>query len=120
MKAHVELLGWIDVIAGVLLALAALFVFVVLIALEPVTGDQQAAAILRIVATMTAAFVLVFAVPTLAAGIGLLKFKRWARVLALIMGVLALFSFPIGTIIAIYAFWVLTNDESRKLLHMDA
>ena len=49
-------------------------------------------------------------------GIGLLKRKPWARVLALVVAVFALFSFPIGTIIAIYSFWVLTREETQQLL----
>lgn len=48
--------------------------------------------------------------------IGLLKYKSWARILTLILGVFALFSFPIGTLIAVYTFWVLTNEEAAKLL----
>ena len=39
--------------------------------------------------------------------------KPWARVLALFVAIFALFSFPIGTIIAIYSFWVLTREESQ-------
>jgi len=50
------------------------------------------------------------------AGISLLKQKAWARLLTLILGILALFNFPIGTLIAIYTFWVLTSDETTKLL----
>src|SRR6516162_8233943 len=49
-----------------------------------------------------------------AAGVGLLQYKSWARVLAIIMAVLLVFHFPIGTVIAIYAFWVLFSEEGQQ------
>ena len=49
-----------------------------------------------------------------AAGVGLLQYRSWARVLAIIMSVFLLFHFPIGTVIAIYAFWVLFSREGQE------
>ena len=49
------------------------------------------------------------------AGIGLLKFQQWARILALVLAVLHVLSFPIGTALAIYAFWVLLKPETTPL-----
>jgi hypothetical protein len=48
-----------------------------------------------------------------AAGVGLLQYRSWARTLAIIAAVLLLFHFPIGTIIAVYAFWVLLSQEGQ-------
>jgi hypothetical protein len=50
----------------------------------------------------------------IAAGIGLLQYRDWARTLAIIMAVLLLFHFPIGTAVAIYAFWVLFSREGEE------
>ena len=64
-----------------------------------------------------------------AAGVGLLQHKSWGRVLAIIMSIVMLFKFPIGTAIGIYALWVLFShvrttkgiDEEQFLLyHLDA
>ena len=49
-----------------------------------------------------------------AAGIGLLQYRSWGRILAIIMSILILFKFPLGTAIAIYAFWVLFSEEGRE------
>lgn len=46
------------------------------------------------------------AIPALVAGIGFLQEKDWAKVLALIVGIIYLLFFPIGTIIGIYAIWL--------------
>ena len=64
---------------------------------------------------MTAVF-LAIGIPSLVAGIGLLKQKGWARIVAIILALLALTSFPIGTAAGIYTLWVLTRIEADQLL----
>ena len=49
-----------------------------------------------------------------AAGVGLLEYRSWARVFAIVMAVFLVFHFPIGTAIAVYAFWVLFSQEGQK------
>jgi hypothetical protein len=44
-------------------------------------------------------------------GIGLLKYREWARVLALVLAAFMLIGFPFGTAMGIYAFWVLLSNE---------
>ena len=44
-------------------------------------------------------------------GIGLMQHAPWARIVALILGVLALFHFPLGTALGVYTLWVLLADE---------
>lgn len=48
------------------------------------------------------------------AGWGLLERQSWARILALILGFLSLFHFPIGTVLGIYTLWVLLPAESAR------
>jgi hypothetical protein len=45
-------------------------------------------------------------------GIGLLRRERWARPLALVVGVLALLKIPFGTALGIYTLWVLVPAQS--------
>lgn len=49
---------------------------------------------------------MILALPALISGFGLYNNKGWARGLALIIGILALFNFPIGTAMGIYTIWV--------------
>jgi hypothetical protein len=42
------------------------------------------------------------------------QYRSWGRMLAIIMAVLLLFHFPIGTAFAIYAFWVLFSQEGQE------
>jgi len=115
MKTHVELLAWINIVSGVLAVLAGLIVFVVLMGSGVLSGDWRAMGILSIIAVAITAFMFVLAAPSIVAGIGLLKRKEWARFLTLILSCMAVFNFPVGTAIAVYAFWVLLNDETAPL-----
>jgi len=49
-----------------------------------------------------------------AAGIGLLKYRDWARVLTLILAGFMLVAFPFGTALGIYAFWVLLSTDGSS------
>jgi len=46
-------------------------------------------------------------------GWGLLQREEWARVVALVMGFIALLSVPVGTALGIYTLWVLLPSESE-------
>lgn len=67
--------------------------------------------------------VLLFATAVLGflAGWGLLNYRPWARMLAVVLGVVALIHFPFGTALGIYTLWVLLPMESereyRRLAH---
>jgi hypothetical protein len=45
-------------------------------------------------------------------GIGLLRRERWARLLAIVVSILTLIKFPIGTALSIYTLWVLVPARS--------
>ncbi len=42
---------------------------------------------------------------------GLTQCRPWARIVAIILGVLALFHPPVGTALGVYTLWVLLSDE---------
>ena len=54
-------------------------------------------------------------VPTVIGGIGLLKFREWARILLIVMSALNLINIPFGTALGIYGLWTLLNDGTRVL-----
>ena len=115
MKTHVDLLAWLNIASGVLSIFAGLIVFVVLVGSGLISGDWRAMSILGIIAITVTTFMFVLAAPSIVAGIGLLKRKEWARILTLILSCIAVFNFPVGTAIAVYAFWVLMNSETAPL-----
>jgi hypothetical protein len=54
-------------------------------------------------------------IPSIIAGVGLLNNQGWALIMALILGCLKLFSFPIGTAIGIYAIWVYVESNKETV-----
>lgn len=46
-------------------------------------------------------------------GWGLWNLKSWARIVAIILGILSLFNFPIGTIIGIVVLWYLFKTDIK-------
>jgi len=58
---------------------------------------------------------LILSLPGIIAGVGLLKFRPWARIVAIILGALHLLSFPFGTALGVYTLIVLLNPETVAL-----
>ncbi|HYX71969.1 MAG TPA: hypothetical protein VE732_04305 [Nitrososphaera sp.] len=46
---------------------------------------------------------------------GMIRRRRWARVLALITTVFYVWLFPLGTLLAIYIWWFLHSDGAKQL-----
>jgi len=53
-------------------------------------------------------------IPSLAGGIGLLRKKRWARILIIFLSVELLVAFPIGTLLGAYGLWTLLKAETES------
>jgi hypothetical protein len=56
---------------------------------------------------------LMVATPSVAAGVGLLRYRSWGRVLTLVLSFLRLLEFPFGTATAVYSFWVLLSRGGK-------
>jgi glycerol uptake facilitator-like aquaporin len=48
-------------------------------------------------------------------GFGLLKARRWGRILAFVLSVVYVWVFPLGTLLAIYTVWFLQSEGARQL-----
>lgn len=51
----------------------------------------------------------------LAAGLGLLRLKNWARILAIVLAIFTLLGFPIGTVIGALIIWYLWKPEVKEV-----
>ena len=54
-------------------------------------------------------------VPCIVAGWGLLKHRRWARIIGIVVAALSLVRFPLGTAFGVYALWVLLSKRTEAL-----
>lgn len=115
METHIKILGWLFIIMNALGLFIALIVFLIVGGAGLASGDRTAIIITSTVAIVVALTLLVLSLPGLVAGFGLLKFKPWARILALVLGILNLPFFPTGTILGVYSLIVLLDDEATRL-----
>lgn len=58
----------------------------------------------------------IMSIPSIIAGWGLSQHKSWARILTIILAILSLPQFPVGTAIGVYALVILFNEESKRIL----
>jgi hypothetical protein len=116
MKKHIELLGILYLVYSGLALIVAAFCFMLMSGIGFLAHDAVAMGILGTIGMIICIVITVLAVPGIIAGIGLLKMKAWARIVAIIVGCLNLLHFPFGTALGVYTLWVLLNNESRTLL----
>jgi hypothetical protein len=112
LEQHVPILGWLHIVANAFFLLIGGFVFLLLTTVGAISGDPDAVAILSVVGLFVGGLLLLIGLPGIVAGWGLLKRKPWSRILALVVGILGLVNFPIGTAIGVYTLWVLLHPES--------
>ena len=117
MKQHINVVGALCIGLGALGVVLAIIAFVVLAGIGLLLVEElDALPILTFIAVIAAGFLLIISVPDIIGGIGLVKRQSWARILVLILSVLKLINFPLGTIVGVYSIWVLMQDEAVQML----
>lgn len=117
MDSHKRILGFIFTITSILSILTALLLNIFFSALwtfvlsQADAGDALPLEFVSLIFEYIPWIIIIFSVPSLIAGIGLLNKASWAMTLALILGCLKLISFPIGTAIGVYAIWIYLEDQ---------
>lgn len=114
MDTHVKVIGWLYISMGIFGILTGGLVFLIVLAGGLFSGDQTAITVTGIVAASVAGLLFLISAPGIIAGLGLLAYKAWARILALILGILNLPGFPLGTILGVYTLYVLLDDDTTR------
>ena len=70
--------------------------------------------VLTLVGTTVGLLMAALGLPGVIAGYGLLTRKPWARILAIVVGILNLVNVPVGTAIGLYTLWVLTQPAATE------
>ena len=121
MRTHVKVLGVLQILFGafsLLMALGGGVGLSLLGGFVESSGEPDAetgAAVLSLVAVAIAMFFGFVGALGVTCGIGVLTFKSWARILAIVTSALSLFSIPFGTMVGVYGLWVLFNKETEAL-----
>ncbi len=114
LEIHIPVLGWLYVIANALFLLAGVISLILLGGIGLFVDDPVAARILILVGSVTLILCAFLTLPGIIAGLGLVARKPWARILAMVIGFLSLTAFPVGTILGLYAFYVLLQDTAHE------
>jgi hypothetical protein len=124
MQQHVKVLAILHIAFGGLGILAALIVLAVMggiagiVHLSDTSSDGVlGGAIVGLIGAAIFFIVVVISLPGLIAGIGLLSFQPWARILTIILSVLELPAFPFHTALGVYGLWVLLSNEGAALFN---
>jgi hypothetical protein len=122
MAQHVKILGVLHVIFGGLGVLAAITVLLIFGGISAVVGlsdhssdSLTAIPILSAIGGFVFILVMALSLPGLIIGIGLIKFRPWARMAAIILSAFDLLSIPFGTALGVYGLWVLLNRETEQM-----
>ncbi len=117
LQLHIPITAWLLIVGNAIFLLVAIFIFMLLSGIGVSVRDPEATPILLTVGMFVGALLGLFALPGLVAGFGLLARKSWARILAIVVAILGLLNFPIGTLISLYVIWVLLQEEAGRYFH---
>ena len=120
MDTHVKVLAVLYIVFGALGSLAGLSLMAVLsvIGAAGAASDPDAwiaLPVLGLTGAALGAFMLMLSLPGIIAGVGLLKYRPWARILTIVLSALNLMNIPFGTILGVYGLWVMLSDAGSRL-----
>jgi hypothetical protein len=118
MKIHVRIVAALRIFSGGVGIIASVGIFVLFVAFGLLggmtTGDEEAYA-LAFIGPIIGLAVFILSLPELIGGLGLLKMRGWGRILVIIVSIVGLVQFPLGTAVGIYSIWVLFHQDTIKL-----
>ena len=122
MEQHVKILGALHIVfgsLGLLLALGMLVLFGGIAGLVGATdysgNGHFAVPVIGAVGGLVFFVLVALSLPGVIAGIGLLQFRTWARILTNVLSEFDLIHVPFGTALGIYGLWVLLSQGSERL-----
>jgi predicted nucleic acid-binding Zn ribbon protein len=112
VQSHLHLLGILWMAFAAFDTVGAVVLYVIA---NTLFAQAERSAFLRPLLSVIAILLLAKAALGFIAGWGLLQREKWARVLALVMGFVLLFTnIPFGTALGVYTMWVLMSAESES------
>jgi hypothetical protein len=121
MQTHVKILAILHIVFGALGVLIGLGIFAFfggIAGLIHMDQDPDAAFVVPMMGAIggfVLIVVLALSIPGIIAGIGLLSYQPWARILTIVLSVVDLISIPFGTALGIYGLWILFSPDGVRL-----
>ena len=123
MEQHVKVLGVLYIVLGTLgivAALVCLLIFggvagIIGVAAQEEPDARIAVPIVGAIGVGLFLFLIAVSLPGIIAGVGLLRFRPWARIVTIVLSALNLMNFPLGTLVGAYGLWVMLSRETEPL-----
>jgi zinc-ribbon domain len=113
LQRHLRTLGILWIVVGVLWIIPSLVLMGISHAPHLMMGDEMFShAFMPPMMFVLGVVFLVIAAGGVLVGWGLMNHEHWARITAIVLGIVALFHPPFGTALGIYTLWVLLPAES--------
>ncbi|MFW5775494.1 MAG: hypothetical protein ACOCW2_04315 [Chitinivibrionales bacterium] len=114
MEKHMDILGWLYIVINVLFIILAAVLFFSIRWLGQAAEEEAVFFLSRAAATAVAVFFSLVSIPGILVGVGLLKRRGWAKVVALVLGIINIFNVPVGTILGVYTLWVVLGYRRQN------
>jgi hypothetical protein len=115
MQKNINIVAALQIGLSIFNLLIALIIFCVLKLVGGFFDNAQGSMALSLISNIIVAVFLLISIPGILAGLGLYKRKEWARIVTIILSIFELFSFPVGTAIAIFSIWAMIQPETIAL-----
>ena len=110
MNKKVRALAWIYIVMCGLYLVVGTFLCIGLL----FSRDSRSGQALLVLGSGFVAFAAIYFIPGLLAGLALLRGKSWARTVIVVLSVLVILLFPVGTALGGFGLWVLLGKEGRQ------
>lgn len=115
MEKHIPILGGLYITLGALMLIPALLISVVMTGAGILSGDLTAFLITSTIGSAISLVLLVLSLPCIIAGIYFIKRRKWAKSMMIVLGIINLLNFPIGTALGFYTLWVLVSEDTQPV-----
>lgn len=95
MEKHVSVVAALQIGLSIFGIIVGIIILVVLNTVGSFVNEREASLVLHLIGTILAVIFFLMSAPGIIAGIGLLRHKEWARILALILSALSVLNFPL-------------------------
>ncbi|HLI49917.1 MAG TPA: hypothetical protein VKV18_14700 [Chthonomonas sp.] len=118
VETHIEVLGWLHIALHIfsLIVGGAILLFVLFLGHNVSEWTQIPPLAVYTAGLFIGLFLCATGAPGVLLGYGLLKKACWSRLLGLVMSFFLLAHFPIGTLLGIYTFAILSTGEAKTVL----
>ncbi|WPP50008.1 hypothetical protein [Catalinimonas niigatensis] len=113
MRKHIEILAYLNIVLGAITAFGGLVLAFVVAGSGLISGDETAMWVTSLIGGGLGFFIAAMGAVSILGGWGLLKRQEWARILIIILSILSLPAFPVGTALGAYGLWVLFSEEAK-------